>query len=355
MQFFTEISKSNIEDFIRGYNVIVCKIRNSRLKAKQLAILETLFLQKDNDVLFVKNGPLGDIKGIFSFLCPVKNLAAFKDKLKFAGYCDAFYLLDFESTTSENDTELISINPLIWKGKAFSIRSFFIQEQEIYDAQSPHNREFKLATDNSLDDACGSAIIENAVKTIRGYRGDGSELGKRALPVEDARCMVNLSLPWKNCRAIDPFAGGGGIVYQFKYIAPESDITSIDIDPVLKPGLEHYGANHFVMNARDAAFPENYFDSIVTEVPFSTQATEEIAAAFKNLERSLSGNGIYVIMCEQSQSGEIHSTLEMLGNSILFDHKIDRKGMDVEIQVWCKSECIVKNFEEFIAVLRKIY
>jgi hypothetical protein len=355
MRFFTEVSKSNIEDSLKESNIVVCKIKNSRLKAKQLAILEMACLQMDNDVFFVKNGPLGDIKGIFTFLCPGKNLAAFKERLKFAGYCDAFYLLDFENSTSENDTELKSINPLVWKGKEFSIRSFFTQDQEIYDAQSPHNREFKLATDSVLNGACGGVIIENAVKTVRGYRGDGSELGKRALPVEDARCMVNLSLPWKNLRTIDPFAGGGGIVYQFKRIAPDSVITSIDIDPVLKPGLEHYGANHFVMNAGDAAFPENCFDSVITEVPFSAQAAVDIAAAFKNLDRSLSKNGVYVIMCEQSQSGEIRNTMTELGNFLLFDHEVDRKGMDVEIQVWRKSESLLKEMESFTAALRMIY
>ena len=343
MNFYTDIAKSNIDVYLYEYEVILCKIRNSRIKAKQIAILEMIFLQFDNEILSIKNCPLGDIKGIIAFLCPRKNLISFKERLKFSGYCYTFYLLDFENFTNKNIIGLNSINPMVWKGKKFSVTTFFTQDKKIYAEQSSHNREFKI-----IDS-------DNEVKHIRGYRGNGSELGKRALPVEDARCMVNLSQPWKNKKMLDPFAGAGGIIYQFKYIVLEGIMTSIDIDPVLKPGLESYGSTHYVMSAADASFPENSFDSVITEVPFSDNAEMDIIKTLKNINPCLSENGVYIIMCKNDQTEFIRKTMEELNIFQLFGHKIDRKGIDVEIQIWHKNSILLDEMREFISVLKEIY
>jgi len=342
MGFFADVTKTNIDDYLYEYEVVLCKLRNSRLKAKQIAILEMLFLQFDNEILFIKNGPMGDIKGVFSFLCPKKNLTSFKERLEFPGYCYTFYLLDFDNFNSKTIPGLDSINPMIWKGKKFSITTLFKQDNKIYTEQSSHNREFKIAN-------------INGIKDIKGYRGDGSDLGKRALPVEDARCMVNLSQPWKNKKMIDPFAGAGGIVYQFKYIVSGGTMTSIDIDPILRPGLESYGSNHLIMNAADASFPQDSFDSVITEVPFSDNASADIINALKKINAGLSKDGVYVIMCSKEQAEFIQKTMEELGNSQLFSQDIDRKGIDVEIQIWHKNAALFDEMKEFISILREIY
>jgi len=343
MEFFTEITKSNIDDYLYEYKVVLCKIRGSRIKAKQIAVLEMVFLQFDNEILFLKNGPLGDIKGIISFLCPIKNLVSFKERIKFSGYCYTFYLLDFDNFTQKSIPGLNSINPMVWKGKKFSVTVFFNMDNKIFTDQSPNNRVFKIIDDN------------NAIKDIRGYRGDGSDMGKRALPVEDARCMVNLSQPWKNKRMIDPFAGAGGIIYQFKYIVPEGIMTSIDIDPILKPGLESYGSTHYVMNSGDAAFQENSFDSVITEVPFSENAEADIIKALKKIDACISKNGVYIIMCNQDQSEFIQQTMEELKNFKLFSSEIDRKGTDVEIQIWHKNSILLDEMKNFISVLKDVF
>ena len=341
MSYFAEVSKSNIDEYLSKYSLIACGLRNSRIKAKQTAVLEMLFSQFDNEVLFIPNGPLGDIKGLFSFFCPKKNLAAFKEKLFGTGYCDKFYILDFEDDSFKNHTELKSINPLVWKGRDFSIDYFFIQDSKIYEEHSPHNREFKI------EDSSGN------VKTVFGYRGDGSELGRRSLPVEDARCMVNLSMPCKNKRAIDPFAGAGGIVYEYKYIAENYSITSIDIDPVLKPGLEFYGSSHYVMNAKDASFPKDSFDSIITEVPFSHNALDGIIMAVNKITECLTKDGLLVMMCKISQAENIYKALLKQGLLHLFNREIDRKGTGVEISVWCMSKKFLSGMEDFLTVLKK--
>jgi len=323
------------------FSLIACRLRNSRIKAKQTAVLEMIFSQYDNEVLFVPNGPLSDIKGVFSVFCPKKRLNAFKERLYGAGYCDKFYSLDFNDESGRNQTDLKSVNPLVWKGRKFSADYFFIQDSKIYEEHSPHNREFKI------EDSSGE------VKTVFGYRGDGSELGRRSLPVEDARCMVNLSMPHKNKRAVDPFAGAGGIIYEYKYISDNGDITSIDIDPVLKPGLEFYGSAHFVMNAKDSSFAPNSFDSVITEVPFSQNAVDEIIASLLKITESLSNEGIIVLMCKINQTEKIFNALSGIKLYHLFSQKIDRKGTDVEISVWHKNEDFMRNIREFLALLKK--
>jgi hypothetical protein len=338
-----EVTKLNIDYYLNEYTIIVCKIRNSRLKAKQLAILEMVFAQFDHEIVAIKNGPLGDIKGIISFFCPKKNLVLFKERLFGIGYCSQFYELDFENGTGENSTDLNSINPLVWKGKKFSVYHFFSQDNAIYEEQSPHRRAFKIIG------------IDGEVKTIFGYRGDGSELGRRSLPVEDARCMVNLSLPHKNKKMLDPFAGAGGIIYTFKYEVPGGTMTSIDIDPVLKPGLEFFGSTHYVLNAVNADFAEDSFDSVITEVPFSPNAVDDIIQTLIKVNPCLSNNGVFVIMCDTDQATQIYDALEGLGNYFLFNQAINRKGIDVEISIWWKNKNLPEGMESSLAVLKTIY
>jgi hypothetical protein len=345
MELLIDINKSNIDEYLQKYCLIICKIRNSRIKAKQIALLEMIFAQYDNEITGIKNGPLGDISGIIPIFCRKNNLDSFKERLFGIGYCCKFYILDFENTSMENKTGLRSINPLIWKGKRFSIFDFFTQDNKIYEDHSPHNREFKIVGNYG------------EIKTIFGYRGDGSEFGRRSLPVEDARCMVNLSLPYINKRALDPFAGAGGIVFEYKYIVPDGLITSIDIDPVLKPGFEFYGSEHFVMNSNKVTFPENNFNSIITEVPFAEKAIKDIISFLKQIKTCVSEDGVFVIMSSKCQCLDIYRVMKELDNYFLFSHEIDRKGTDVVISIWWKNKNLLPGLDPecFISDLRKIY
>ena len=334
-----EATKSNVDSFLRDFRVVVCRIRSSRLKAKRLAVLEMLFAQFGNGVLAIKNGPLGDVKGTASFFCPRQNLAAFAERLPGIGYCRKFYLLDFEDAGRPSPPGLGSINPLSWKGRGFSVVDFYTQDDAVYEESSPHKREFKIAG------------RDGKVKTVFGYRGDGSELGRRSLPVEDARCMVNLSIPRKNKRMLDPFAGAGGIVFEFARIAPDGTAASMDVDPVLKPGLEFYGCSHRVMNAADASFPADSFDSVVTEVPFSQNALGDIVKAFANINPGLSDGGVLVVMCGKNQIAEICGAMSRMGNRRVFRQAVDRKGTDVEIGVWRKNGKAPDGMESLAAAL----
>jgi len=302
-------------------------------------MLEMFLAQHGNGILAIKNGPLGDLKGIASFFCPRENLASFRERLPGVGYCDRFYLLDFGDEPGDRPVALGSVNPQVWKGRKFSVRVFYGQDAGVYEESSPHKREFRLAG------------RDGGAKTVFGYRGDGSELGRRSLPVEDARCMVNLSLPHRNKRMIDPFAGAGGILFEFARIVPDGTMASVDIDPVLKPGLEFYGSAHRVANAADVPLPAGGFDSAITEVPFSENATGDIVRALANVNRSLSDDGVFVIMCGKNQIAEIRAAMSEMGNRLVFGQEVDRKGTDVEIGVWWKNGNLLDGMDGFVAAL----
>ena len=67
------VDGTNIDGFLSKYNVITCKLRNSRIKSKQLGIMEMLLSNYDLDIIFIKNGPLSDVKGIVSFFVKKEN------------------------------------------------------------------------------------------------------------------------------------------------------------------------------------------------------------------------------------------------------------------------------------------
>lgn len=343
MERYVEIDGKNIKELISNNNVVCCRLRNSRIKSKQLAIMEMLLMNYDLGLRFIKNGPLGDVKGLVSFMISKDKMDSLKERLNRIGYFNEFYLLDFDAEICENKSNIETINPLVWKGLSFSIETIYKQDEKLYESQSPHNRTFKIVSYNGEE------------KTLNGYRGNGTDMGRRALPVEDARCLVNLSIPFNENKVLEPFAGGGGIIYMYKYINPNVDITSIDIDETLKPGLEYYGAKHIVGSSANVHLSES-FDAIVTEVPFSNNATDSVVEAIKNVYANLDEKGIIVLMCGAQQSHDIANCLkEDLNSNLLFKKELNRKGTDVVIQVWTKNFELYNELESTISTVSKVF
>lgn len=338
------ITGENIDDYIKDHLVLLFSLRKSRIKARKLAIMEAYFALYPVSGIFIKNGPLGNLKGVFSFLIPEEKLAKALSILPTIGYCNKFYLLDFRTAIPENNSDLKNINEkdLAWKGRAYSISNLFFQDKQIYKKHSADNRKF-IIRQNNKD------------KVVYGYRGDGSEMGRRALPVEDARCMVNLSIPARTERLLVPFAGAGGIVFAAKYINNDIDVYSVDIDPVLSPGLEYYGSRHFTADSSRIRFPETYFDSLVTEVPFSRTATRDVIKSIKNLSSSLKRDGRLVLMSSIDQAPELKKEITDIGFYPYIMQKVDRKGTDVAIMGWTKSYDKYRKIKVFNNHIKSIY
>ena len=341
MDRFIEVDKRNIKELIKTNKILVCKLRNSRIKAKQIGIMEMLMLNYDLNVLFIKNGPLGDVKGIVSFLVSNKLFDLVLDRLKYVGYFNVFYILNFDNK-QKNNTNIKTINPLNFKGLSYSLKTILIQDEKLYEKDSSHNRSFKI-------------ISFDKEKEVIGYRGTGKDLGRRALPVSDARCMVNLSIPFIRENVVDPFAGAGGIVYMLKKIKPSINITSIDIDKTLEPGLVYYGAKHITSDASEVTLEEK-FDAIITEVPFNKSSTNKILNSFKNIYKYLNEKGIIVLMCGIDQFDEIGALFNRdLNINLLFFKKLNRKGTNVVIGIWTKDINLKKELNYAIEIINKVH
>jgi hypothetical protein len=59
-------------------------------------------------------------------------------------------------------------------------------------------------------------------------------------------------------------------------------------------------------------------------------------------------------MCGKNQSGEIQKTMEEINNYLLYKHEIDRKGTEVEIQIWYRSKDKLKDMINFVNMLNEI-
>jgi len=326
MGHYVSVTNNNILKYIEDYDVLVCSMKPSRIKAKQLAILELFFVLSRIGCIYITNGPLGDIKGVVSFFVDKKGIDLLKDALKTVGYCDKFYLLDFFSRSNGSSKDLVSINEMVWKRVPFSVSKYYEHDRRLYEEHSSHNREFYIyGTDRT-------------VKKVKGYRGDGSDTGRRALPVEDTRLMINLAAIGSGMVLFDPFAGSGGILYEARYIDPSLVIISADIDAKLEPGLQTYADIHYTMDARSVELSGTKIDAIVTEVPFSTDVTRNVVEAFVHLSQFLQDNARVVIMCAENQNHELRQCMESLHFTLFTEKPVNRKGTDVKITVWYRSK-----------------
>lgn len=339
MKHYVSVTGENIRRYLQDYDVLVCSVRPSRSKAKELAAAELFFALNHIGCIYILNGPMGNIKGLISFFIRKTDKGELKEILKNIGYCNKFSVLDFSSCSGyvpdkRNQT---------WKGMEFDVLPLHEQSENTYEAQSSHNREFSILAG------------DGTIKSVRGYRGDGSITGRRALPVEDARLMVNLAVSSDTRVLMDAFAGSGGILYQARYIAPSLFLISSDIDPDLEPGLQEYADRHYSMDARRVKIKDMKIDAIVTEAPFSKGETETVAQVLSNLCSCLNENGRVVLMCSAGQFGRLKSRMEAMNLYCLMDEQVDRKGTQVVVSVWHKSRKSYEEFKDLISAIGNVF
>jgi len=337
MRYITA-TKLNIDDFINNYDVLICQIRPSRIKAKQWAVLEIATVLASLDAIFITNTPIGDVQGLIGFFVPKGSDDVLYELLGNLGYCHKFYKLDFGGAEGQIPLDLKSINPYFWKGRPFIPIHFFNINEEVFEAQSLSNRPFAVYS-NDL-----------SVKHIKGYRGDGTETGRRALPLEDARLMANLASLAAIKRLLDPFAGGGSIIYAAKCANPNLHLISADIDSTIEPGLKMYATEHHTCDARVLELG-NPVDAIVTEVPFSMDCIGIITEALGHLIQYLSEKGQLIMMCHQEQF--LALTEALAGLFPIFHKDINRKGTPITTSYWAKDATFYESSKEFITALRR--
>lgn len=338
------VDKNNIDNLISNKRIIICELRNSRSKCKKLAVFEMMILFERYNSIFIKNCPLSEVKGVFSICIDYdddnkKNIISL---MKCAGYCNKFYMLEFGDSNKENML-FLKYNPLLsWKKRKFSIVEFFEQDEAENRKQAPDMREFYIK--------CGDEVV----RKIKGYRGNGKEFGRRALPVEDCRMLCNLACNESSKVVLDPFAGAGGILYQVRQAFPTVEIHTIDISEELASGLINYGATHHIADASKIDLQDLKFDGIMTEVPFANSLTNTVCEAFKNLKKHMSDNCKISIMCGTQQSQSIVKSLIENGLYVVNMFGVDRKGIDVDIIFAVNNESDYKTLYEFSEKIKEI-
>jgi tRNA G10 N-methylase Trm11 len=166
---------------------------------------------------------------------------------------------------------------------------------------------------------------------VRGYRGDGAPLGRRGLPVCDARLLVNLVAPAGPGRLLDPFAGVGGVALEAR--AAGWTVVTADLDPALRHGLGRLGA-HLVADAGRLPLRAGSVDALATEPPYDRQVGPLAGRALAEAGRLLRPGGATAWLCAAWQAPELRATAARLGLRVALDAPVDRKGLQVVALAW---------------------
>ena len=250
----------------RTVHHLVLYIRTARRKARAAAVAEAVRILTDLGSELPLGGPLSEQKGVFWLNIPFDSLERARNRLNRLGYTYAVDLLTpFHGKKLHLDTRAHREGRLTkWRGQIYRLERIYEEDNERIRALAPDQRFFLLET------------RDGQVRTVKGYRGDGSALSRRGLPVSDARLLVNLVFRPSRGRLLDPFAGTGGIVIE----ALESgwQVLSTDVDKTLRHGLKSVGSSHFVADASYLPFANESVDAVATEPPYDKQVEGALSA-----------------------------------------------------------------------------
>ena len=298
---------------------LVCHVRPSRRKAIDAAAMEMLCLLRDLGPNRLPGGPLSDKGGIFWIEIADTLLDRAENLFTRIGYTRAIDRLDLVAHIRRNSRGTIR-----WRRRFYKVVRIYEENSRLIRDQSPDRREFVI-----LDH-------KGQPKTVNGYRGDGTPLGRRGLPVCDARLLVNISRAPEPAqdRFLDPFVGTGGIALEA--LAAGYSVFTCDIDPAVSLGLRQLGFHHHVADARYLPFPGAAFGAVAGEPPYHEEFGSRVVKALWELDRVLSPGGTLVLYCSEHQAEPLKSEGKALGLSLIFESPVNRKGTACVILAWKK-------------------
>jgi Methyltransferase domain len=311
--------------------LLVLHQRASRRRARAAAAAEALALLHDLGPSAPAGGPLGDRGGLLWVELPERHLAAAVARLPRLGYSTAVDLVETAPGGVGGGRGRAAGAGGGGPGRPGKGRSrdpgwrlvrLHTEDPAGHREQAPDRREFLVEGD------------DGRARPVRGYRGDGRALGRRGLPVCDARLLVNLVAPAGPGLLVDPFAGAGGIA--LAAAAAGWTAVTADRDPALRHGLGRLGAGHLVADARRLPLRPGSVDAVATEPPYDPTVGPLAAEALAEVARLLRPGGATAWLCAAWQAPGLRTAAAGLGLRPALDTPVDRKGTPVAALAWRK-------------------
>jgi hypothetical protein len=293
--------------------MLVLHQRAARRRARAAAVAEALALLHDLEASAPAGGPLSERGGVVWVELPERHLAEATARLPRLGYSTAVDLVAGAGPARAG---------LSWRGRPRWLVRLHTEDPAGHRERAPDRREFLFEGG------------DHGVRPVRGYRGGAGPLGRRGLPVCDARLLVNLVAPAGPGRLLDPFAGVGGVALEAR-AAGWTTITA-DHDPKLRHGLGRLGGAHLVADARRLPLRAGTLDAVATEPPYAPQVGPLADQALAEAQRLLRPGGASAWLCAAWQAPGLRAAAAALGLEITLDTPVDRKGLAVVALAWRK-------------------
>jgi methyltransferase family protein len=297
---------------------LILRLRPARRKAREVAVAEVLAVLRGLDARAATGGPLADVFGVAWVTLPEENLERALGRITGLGYSYAVEVVTpLEDVASQ-------VKPIVarWKRRDVALIRVYEESDESLRAKAPDRRTFLLERGDGV------------VRDVAGYRGGSGPLEHRALPVVDARLLMNLVAAEAGDRVLDPFAGAGGVIIE----ANTRGLTtvSLDSDRALRFGLAQLSAFHVVGDAAALPFAADSFDAVASEPPYHASALEAIIASIHEVARVLRRGGRAAFLVASEQAAALRGAGDGAGLRLELEAPIDRKGTAVTCLCWVR-------------------
>lgn len=290
---------------------------------------EVVALLRDLGGHGLRGGPLSEITGVAWVGFDIDEVSKAVERLQRLGYTQAVELVWPADDAHDPEHAFARTR---WKRREVALIPVYSEPDHVMRRGAPDRRSFLLE--------CGDGVV----RRIRGYRGGPGELEHRALPVEDARLLVNLVSKPGGGRLLDPFAGVGGVLVE----ARRSGWTtwSLDLDRTLRYGLAELADLHVVGNAAALPFATSSVDAVATEPPYHPSALKVVCASLAEIARVLRAGGRAALLVGAAQAPAVREAGKLVGLTVELDTAINRKGTEVTCFCWVRKRSDVAQGEE---------
>lgn len=289
---------------------LVLRLRASRAKARQAAVAELSAVLRGLDPTATSGGPLSEVAGVTWVNVPAANLPLALDRVNRLGYTNSVRVVRPRAEDVENVGEHVR-----WRRRDVALMPVYEEPDEGLQRNAPDVRSFLLE--------CGDGVV----RSVNGYRGGRGPLEHRALPVVDARLLINLVFAVGRGLLLDPFAGAGGVALEARTSGWTT--ASVDIDPALRFGLSALGAHHVIGDARALPFATASIDAVATEPPYHPSALSAVVASVGEIARVLRSGARAALLVSAAQAQDVLRAAANAGLATELTLPINRKGTEV--------------------------